>query len=153
MSYATQNSAQQWLNRTKYTITGIDEELDQVAADTVITLLARRYDTTLWVDTGSTPDMAVNLINMLYAAYWLRRNTSEDDGAATYSDWLEGRVNGLLAGLSTGLINIPGADPSSSTADVGVPVFWPTQDATDLYFQDPQAEGAAARAFDMQKVF
>jgi hypothetical protein len=153
VAYATQQAAQQWLQRTKYQVVDIDDEIDDLAANAVITALTRRYDTTTWVDTASTPPLAVNLINMLYASYWLRRSTSEDDGAATYCDWLDKRADAMIKGLTSGNLDLPGVDPDEDSADVGVPEFWPTQAATDLWFEDPTAEGAAARAFDMQKQF
>lgn len=153
MAYATKEAAQQWLQRSKYQIVDLDDELDEMATNTVLPALARRYDISTWVDTSTTPSLVVNLINMLYASYWMRRNTSEDDGAATYCDWLEKRVDALLKGFVSGNLDIPGVPVDESSADVGVPAFWPTNDATQLWFEDPLAEGAAARAFDMQKQF
>lgn len=155
MSYVTIAAAQQWLQHSKYNLPDgdPDAELEKLAVDTAFTLLARRYDTTTWINSGTTPPFVLTLVTMLYASYALRRATSEDDGAATYCDWLENRVLKLLQGLATGLIDIPGTDPDESAADVGVPEFWPTDESTGLWFQDPHAEGASARFFDMQKVF
>lgn len=153
MAYATLQAAQQWLAQTKYQIKGLDAELDTLASNAVLPALARRYDISTWDDTASTPSLVLNLINMLYASYWMRRNTSEDDGAATYCDWLEKRVDTLLKSFVSGMLDIPGVPVDESSADVGVPEFWPTDAATELWFTDPLADGAAARAFDMQKQF
>lgn len=153
MAYVTEESVQQWLENTKYNIPGVDDELVETAVDVSFALLARRYDTTVWTDSSTTPRLVLKLLNMLVASYTLRRSVSEDDGQANYADWLEKRALSLLEGLAGGQLEIPGVDPDpGATATEGLE-FWPTQDATDLWFEEGDVEGAAAQAFNMQQVF
>jgi hypothetical protein len=153
MAYVTEASVQKWLENHKYNIAGIDDELVETAIDVAFSLLTRRYDTTTWIDSSSTPRIVLKILNMLVASYTLRRSISADDGVANYADWLEKRALELLAGLAGGQLEIPGVDPDpGATATEGLE-FWPTQDATDLWFEEGDVEGAAALAFTMQKEF
>jgi hypothetical protein len=153
MAYVTIPAVQQWLQASKYEIDAIDSEHEQVAADVAFTLLARRYDTTTWLSDSTTPALVLNTMTMLVASYALRKAIGEDDGEHDYPDWLESRAIGLLTGISEGLLDIPGIDPDPGAVVEGAPAFWPTQAATDLWFEDPTAEDAAALAFTMQQVF
>jgi len=153
MTYVTAADAQGWLQVSKYGIEEIADEQVSAAVNTVFSKLSRRYDVDLWTNDSNTPQMVLDILTMLVASYTLRKSISEDDGIANYCDWLEGRAMSLVDGLAEGLLEIPGTDPSADTPEEGTPAFWPTQAATDLWFEDPNAEGAAARAFDMQKVF
>jgi hypothetical protein len=153
MAYVTEAQVQQWLQATKYNITSLDDELVAHARDVAFSLVSRRYDTSTWVDDATTAEMVLNLMTMLVASYTLRRVIGEDDGGHDYPDWLESRATTLLEQLSTGTISIPGVPTDGNSPEGGVPTFWPTEQATDLWFEDPHAEGAAARAFDMQQIF
>lgn len=153
MAYVTQAEVQQWLQQSKYNITGLDSELEAHAVDVAFSLLSRRYDVSPWTDSTTTPGLVLNLITMLVASYALRRAIGEDEGLHDYPDWLESRATSLLEGLADGLLEIPGTDPDPSSAEEGAPAFWPTQAATDLWFDDPTADGGAALAFTMEQIF
>lgn len=153
MAYTTTQKVQQWCQASKYTVDTIPDEFVEEAVDTCFSRLGRRYDTTPWLNEATTPSLVLNLITMLVASYVLRKAFAEDEGAHEYPDWLEGRVLTMLEGISDGLLEIPGTDPDPESAVEGVPAFFPTDDATDLWFDDPTAEGGAARAFTMEQIF
>jgi|SRR5687768_408978 len=153
MAYVTEKSVQSWLENTKYNLSGLDSEHVETAIDVAFSLLTRRYDTTVWTDDSTTPRLVLKLLNMLVASYTLRRSIMEDDGTANYADWLEKRALSLLEGLAGGQLEIPGVDPDPGATSTEGLEFWPTQDATDLWFEEGDVEGAAALAFTMQKTF
>jgi hypothetical protein len=153
VAYVTEAQVQEWLQQSKYDIQGVDLELEDTAKDAAFSLLERRYNTLVWTNNTNTPAMVLNLITMMTASLILRRAIGEDDEATAYPDWLWNRAYKILEGLASGLLELPGTDPDPGSVEEGVPAFFPTDAATDLWFDDPTAEGAAARAFDMQKVF
>jgi hypothetical protein len=153
VAYTTTQQVQQWAQQTKYQIQSVDAELEQVAVDTAFTLLGRRYDTATWLDSGTTPSLVLDMITMLVAAYTLRRAFGEEDGSHEYPDWLEMRAMTLLEGISAGLLDIPGVDVDPSSAEGSTPAFFPTDAATDIWFDDPTADGGAARYFTMEQIF
>lgn len=164
MTYVTPAQVQSWLQVDKWDILpaeGVNAELELLAADTVLSYLEKRYDTSGWIDGTNTPGMVLRLIAMLVAAYTLRKAISEDDGESAYSTWLESRVFSLLEALVEGSIEIPGVDPDPNSPLGASVEFFPTDDATQLWlaetggdpFVAPVSEGAAARHFTSQMVF
>jgi hypothetical protein len=146
---------QGWLNIHKYDV-GVDQ-LDPVqeglAANFVLSALEQRYDTSTWVDEVTTPPMIVQIISMLVASYTLRKAVSEDDGVANYAGWLENRAKVLVEGLINGGLDLPGVDPDPTAPASSSVGFFPTQEATDLWEDDPHDPEGAARHFDSQMVF
>lgn len=155
MAYLQLEQVQGWLNAYKYDVSvdSIDPEQEAAAADQVIPILEQRYDTSLWVDGASTPPMVLRIIAMLVASFTLRKAISEDDGQANYCSWLERRVQKLLEGLVSGLIDLPGVEEDPNAPLSSSIVFFPTDESTELWRDDPYDEGGSALVFDMQKVW
>jgi hypothetical protein len=155
VSYVTLSQVQAWLQINKYDlqVSDVDAEQEQLAADVVLSALTVRYDTDTWVDSSTTPGMVLRMIAMLTASYTLRKAISEDDGIALYADWLERRVQMLIDGIVSGAIDIPGVDPDPNAPASSSIGFFPTDAATQLWEDDPTAEGGAARWFNYQMVF
>lgn len=164
MSYVTPAQVQSWLQVDKFDILptdGVNVELEQMAADIVLSHLEQRYDTSGWTNDTNTPGMVLRMIAMLVAAFTLRKAISEDDGESAYSTWLENRVLKLLEGLVSGVIDLPGADPDPNAPAAASVAFFPTTAATQLWLEETgrnpfvssTSEGAAARHFDSQMVF
>jgi hypothetical protein len=154
VAYLDTAQVQAWLNEYKYTLVGDpDPQLVQTAVDIVLGRVAYRYDTSTWVDDATTPNLALDIMAMLVAAYTLRRAVSEDDGIATYSNWLERRADKLLDDIVNGTLDLPGV-PIDDTAPAALgPAFYPDDASTGLWEDDHNAEGGAARWFTMQQVF
>lgn len=152
-TYVTLAQVQSWLQDTKYTLPEVDNELEGSASDKVIGFLHQRYDVSGWVDAASTPDLVIRLIAMLTAARTLRKAISEDDGDTLYPDWLEKRVMMMLEGLVDGSISIPGEEPDPDSPLGSGPVFFPTDQATELWKEEGDVPGAAALHFSSQQVF
>ena len=156
MSYVTPAQVQSWLNVDKWDILpaeGVNAELEHMASDIILSYLEQRYDTSTWTNGTNTPGMVLRMVAMLVAAFTLRKAISEDDGETAYSTWLERRVQELLEGLVSGAIDLPGVDPdpnAPASASIG---FYPTDAATQIWLDDPTAEGGAARWFTSQVVF
>lgn len=155
MAHVTVAQVQQWLNSSKYplNLASLPTEQEHGAAEGVFAALEQRYDTSTWVDEATTPSLVRHIIAMLCASSLLRIAISEDDGIAKYCDWLDKRAQTLVDGLVSGalvLVDAPTDPEAPAAASIS---FWPTQAATDIWEDDPYADGGAARAFDMQKVF
>jgi hypothetical protein len=155
VAYVNLAQVQSWLQQDKYDLLpdGIAAEQEGLAANRILATLEQRYNTSTWTDSTNTPAMVSQMIAMLVASYTLRKAVSQDDGIATYADWLEGRVDALLAGLVDGSIDLPGIEPDPNSPGGASVGFFPTEAATHLWMEDPHAEGGAARWFTMQQVF
>jgi hypothetical protein len=160
MSYVTLAQVQSWLQQDKYDIQldGILVDQELLAADKIIATLEQRYNTAGWTDNTNTPGMVLRMIAMLVASFILRKAISQDDGIATYCDWLESRVDALLAGLIDGSIDLPGVDPDPDAPLSGSIVFYPTDEATQQWEDDTGGNpfitsDGAARWFSTGQVF
>ena len=155
MAYLALEQVQGWLNTYKYDISvdEVDAVHEGTAVDSVLPVLEQRYDTSTWTDGATTPPMVVRIIAMLVASFTLRKAISEDDGGASYCNWLERRAQSLIDGLVSGLIDLPGVEPDPTAPAAGSVGFFPTDQSTDLWRDDPHAEGGTALYFDMQRTF
>lgn len=154
MSYLAADDVNAWLQQSKFKVIAVDTELESTASLQLLAKLAQRYDTTTWVDSATTPELAVRIMAMLVASYVLRRAISEDTGESTYPDWLEGRANLLLDSIIDGTIGLPGFEPNPNATLADGAEFFPTDAATQLwadgYWNEP---GAAALHFTSQDRF
>lgn len=164
MSYVTPDQVQSWLQVGKWDILplpGVNTELELLAADTVLSYLEQRYDTSGWTDSTNTPGMVLRMIAMLVAAYTLRKAISEDDGLSIYPDWLDSRVMKLLEGLVSGAIDLPGVDPDPESPLGASAEFYPTDESTQIWLDEtggdpfvaPVSDNASARWFTSQTIF
>ena len=153
--YDITTQIQSWLNVSKYSLlnSGVDQDQVQAAADYINSALSVRYDTSTWVTDETTPGMVLRMIAMLTASYTLRKAISEDEGEHTYPDWLEQRVEFLIAGIIDGTLDIPDIEPDPNAPGTAGPEFWPTDAATRLWQEEGDVEGAAAKYFSSQQVF
>lgn len=138
---------QAWLEATKLTVSGIDTELESAVAVQTFSLLSVSYDTSGWTTAANTPVLVRKILAMLYAAWFYRRQYSEEDLTAdpnNYPAWLEKRANMLLEGVINGnvdLLDVPGTVDTISGPD-----FYPT-DSTGI--TDPHQ----AAKFTMGAIF
>lgn len=109
---------QQWLETTKLTLASLDAELAETAREVAFSTLVNSYDTTVWVDTNTTPKLVQSAIAMLIAAWEYNRAYSEEGGEATYGKDLEEKAYGLLNGIADGQVALeeyPGVGAQSET--------------------------------------
>lgn len=91
---------------------------------------------------------------MLYAAWFLQRQISDDEQTEQdYPVRLEKRAYAMLDAILAGLIDLPGVDPDPSLSDTQSAVFFPTDESTALYQDDPCNPDGSPRAFTMAQVF
>lgn len=126
MAYLTPKQVQQWLEKTRFTVTEIDAAREITARDLVFGRVGDKYDTTPWLNDATTPSLVTNIMSGFYAAWLYNSIFSEDQGSSDYADFLLRMLNGLLDQISSGGLDLPGEDPSP----LGTPVFFPT-DASD----------------------
>ena len=122
MSYLTPQRIQQWLEKTKFTVTDIDVSREQTSRDLVFGRVVSRYDTSAWLDDATTPTLVLNLMSGYYAAYMYNSIVSEDMGQSDYAPNLIRQLNSLLDGISNGELDI--IDEVAST--LGTAAFFPT---------------------------
>ena len=154
MSYLVDDGVNAWLAHTKYTISAVEPELDAAVVSAGFARLSTRYDTAVWVDTASTPPLVLTALSMLYAAWFLQRQISDDE--LTEQDYpirLENRAWGMLDAIGLTLIDLPGVDPDPTLNESKSAVFFPTDSSTSLWEDDPTDPEGSPRAFTMAQVF
>lgn len=154
MSYLSTTPVNTWLATTKYTVDAIESPLDEMVQGIIFGKLALRYDTSTWTDGTDTPALILSAMSMLYAAYYMQRQISEDDQTPeTYPVRLETRALDLIAGILAELVDIPDADPDPTlTTNRGLE-FFPTDASTQLAIDDPTDPNGTPRVFSMQHRF
>lgn len=154
MSYLTDETVNTWLASTKYTIEVVEPELDAAVVAAGFARLSTRYDTTTWTNTATTPDLVITALSMLYAAWFLQRQISDDQMSdQDYPIRLENRAWSMFDGIANDTINLPGVDPDPTLIEGKAPLFFPTDDSTTLWEEDPEDPDGTPRAFSMNQVF
>lgn len=132
MAYLTEPLVQNWLEQTKLDVVSVEPQLELTAKSVVLGRLKDVYDTSSWLDTASTPELVVQVMAMYYAAWFYRRQYSEDtDQTPNYADWLEGLADSLLASIVDGSVDLPGFPPLEGTDANGSPDFYPKDNNYD----------------------
>lgn len=108
---------QQWLETTKLTLSSVDEELAESAREVAFASLVNSYDTTVWVDSTTTPKLVQSAISMLVAAWEYNRAYSEEGGLATYGNDLEEKAYALLSGIAEGQVALEEYPTVGATAE------------------------------------
>lgn len=112
--------------------------------------LSSVYDTSSWVDETSTPKIVRVIIAKMYASWHIDKTYSENqDEGNDYAARLLANANMLLAGLVSGLFEIPEVP---SPENPGTASFYPTDasSAMEPTFEDPSLGPAR---FSLGKVF
>lgn len=136
MSYITQQQVQQWLNTTKLTVADVDVELEATAQQIVFSAIPTEYDTTLWVDDDTTPQLIQRIISMFVAA-WIWKRAAEggvDLDSTTWGVQLEEMAYRLLGQVADGTMVIPGGTTYDSAT--GQPSFYPTDAEEEVEGQE-----------------
>lgn len=152
MSRITVQDAQGWVQTSKFTIGALDTNLlDQLEAE-VLGRLGSTYDTSVWIDTTTTPRLVRTAIAKLYVCYLYMKAYSEDeDGTPTYAFRLQQNAEMLISGINDGTIELPDADPISPGA--GQPEFYPN-DVSSSYEPGTWGDDSLGpNSFSMGKVF
>jgi len=154
VAYLTDETVNAWLAHTKYTIEVVEPELETAVVAGGFGKLSLRYATTGWTDEASTPPLVITALSMLYAAWYLQRQISDDEmDAMSYPIRLEARAWAMLDAIATGLIDLPGVDPDPTLTDNRGPLFFPDDASTQLSIDDPFDPEGSPRAFAMNQVF
>lgn len=145
-SHITLAEAKSWIELTKLVPAdfSVDTELERQVSQQVFARLQGIYQTNVWLDAVSTPDLVRSIIAMLYCA-WIydRAYSDDDDDQNTYADTLRRNAETLLAGLIDGSIDIP--DISILPTGQGQPAFFPNDTSSALSpTEDNPSDGAPA---------
>lgn len=130
MTYISVPEAQAWLESTKLTIAELDTDLADSVTIEILARLAGSFVTTSWTDITNTPNLVRKIIAMEYAAWYVNRAYSNDEGLSVYAGRLLRMAQDLIDGLIGGAIILTDdtnpVDAANSTAQ-----FYPT-DASSL---------------------
>lgn len=151
MSYVSTEKIQAWLEESKFPVISVNPVFEETAVNLIFAELAQRYDTTTWISTATTPPIVLNVIAMQIAAFEYRAAVSQEDGADSYADELEVRLNKVVCAIASGALPLPDSFPIDSTSSIGGgPGFFPTDASTALMEWD---EGATPMRFSMTMDF
>lgn len=128
MAHITVTEAQAWLEGTKLTIGALDTSLETQVASVVLAQLSNAYTVTAWTDNTSTPSLVRTIIAMKYAAWFYRRQYSENADDLDYADKLDAWADSLIAGIVSGAIALAEV-PVGSTVEL--PSYYPTDTSVD----------------------
>lgn len=132
MAHVGVDDVNTWLEASKLSVSEIEPGLDVYATGLIVGALISRFDTTTWVDEATTPSLVKQLIAMLYAAAFYRREYSEDlvDGTGlNWAQWLESSAGGYVSQIVSGVIDIIGL-PGEVDAGLALPAFYPTDESS-----------------------
>jgi hypothetical protein len=149
MAYLSVEQVNAWLAETKFQVPDIDVELERGVVDYMVGKLSDRYVVSSWTDDQSTPSIVLNVMGMLYAAWYLQRQVGNDAGDLTDSSYpvrLERRAFGLFEDVATGAIELP----DELLVAGGGPLFYPNDASTS---SDPSDPDHSPRAFSMTMEF
>lgn len=149
MARVTQREVQSWLELTKLSIAALNTDLLLQLEEEVLVQLSPVYNVSAWTDETTTPQIVRVIIAKMYASWHIDKMYSENqDEGNDYSARLLANANMLLAGLVSGLFEIPGID----SPNPGSPSFYPTDASSALEptFEDPSLGPAR---FSLGKVF
>lgn len=149
MTRVTQREIQSWLELTKLNLAALNTDLLVQLEEEVLVQLSPIYNVALWTDDATTPRIVRVIIAKMYASWYIDKVYSENqDEGNDYAARLLANANMLLAGLVSGLFEIPGTTPTNP----GTASFYPTDASSALEptLEDPSLGPAR---FSLGKVF
>jgi hypothetical protein len=126
--HITLAEARAWLEPTKLTLSTLDSELEAQVATQVFAQLLGTFDTTTWVNAGSTPKAIRTMISMYYVAWTYDKHYSDDAENNAYADKLRRYADIMLAQLIAGTLELE----ELPDANIGVssPSFFPNDESS-----------------------
>lgn len=150
MARITPSDAQGWGERTKLDLSTLDASLLNQLESEVIGRLNSAYDTTLWVDDTTTPELVRTIIAKMYVSWFYDRQYSENqDEGNDYAALLRANAEALMTGLLDGTIDIPGVPQVGSGLG---PIYYPNDASSAMEPTDDDMSLGPAK-FSMGKVF
>ncbi len=143
---------QVWLEPSKLRLDSDDSLAEEIpASEEVLSKLATRFDTSLWLDENDTPALVRQIIALKVACFRYNSIYSESDDAGNpYADKLCSMADNLIMGIIDGTINLID-EPLQGPSVEGTLAFFPT-DATGANDADPFGPEEGAR-FEIGRVF
>jgi hypothetical protein len=150
MARITPDDAQGWGEATKLNLSTLDASLLNQIETEIISRLNSAYDTTLWVDDLTTPDLVRVIIAKLYVAFFYDRQYSENqDEGNDYAALLRANAEMLMTGLIDGTIDIPGVPQVGS----GLGASYYPNDASSALEPTTEDPSLGPARFSMGRVF
>ncbi len=118
----------------------------------VLSTVASRYDTSIWVDRATTPTLIKSVISARVAAIRYREHYADQlDEEGNYAIWLDNWFMMILDGIVSGQIQLLDATDLTTALASSAASFFPT-DVSSI--DDPPFEpGQGPAAFSMGKTF
>jgi hypothetical protein len=149
MARITVEEVRGWVEVSKLNVQDLDLNFLPQLETEILAKLGTVYDTTTWIDPGTTPDLVRVIITKLYAGWIYDRAYSENQAESNpYAAMLKENAGMLIAGLIDGTIEIPGVPATSNPG----PSFYPNDasSALEATYDDPSLGPAR---FSMGRVF
>lgn len=150
-THITLAEVQAWLERTKLTLTSLDDSMEAQVASKVLARVASAYPTQVssWVDYLTTPTLLRSIMAMQYAGWFYDRQYSENPEDNSYADRLRAEAESLLVGIIDGTVDVPEVP---GLPEITNPEFYPTDasSAARPTWEDPSLGPAK---FSMGKIF
>jgi hypothetical protein len=127
MARVALGEVQGWLEPTKLTLTSLDTGLLNNLEEEVLARLGSVYDTSLWIDSSTTPKLVRTIISKLYSSWHYDRQYSEDqEEGNNYAHRLAQNAENLIRSIVAGQIIIPD-EPISNPHQAN---FFPTNESS-----------------------
>lgn len=150
MARVTQREIQSWLELTKLNLAALNTDLLVQLEEEILVQLSTVYDTSTWTDEATTPRIVRVIIAKTYASIHIDKVYSENqDEGNDYAARLMANANMLLAGLVSGLFEIPEVPTPENP---GTASFYPTDASSALEPTTDNPSLGPAR-FSLGKVF
>jgi hypothetical protein len=153
MAHISLAEANAWLEATKLTLSSVDDQIDQNAANIVIGRLRQTFTLTAptWVDETTTPALVRTLISMYYVSYIYDRTYADDaSDTSNYAFILRRNADTVINGLISGAVILT-EDPTAADT-FGQPAFFPN-DASSANPASVDFPSDGPAAFTMGQVF
>jgi len=147
----TITEAQQWAEKSKLTLSTLENGLVDQIATQILNRIAQAYDTTVWTTPTNTPPIVRSIIAMSYVSWVYSKTYSEDEVSENaYALRLLAWAEALIMGILDGTTEITTPPPVNGL--VTTPSYYPT-DASSALVPTPEDPSLGPAVFTMGAIF
>ena len=151
MSYLVAADLNALGDATKLVFAAVDSNEEASVKTEIFSQVGQVYDTTLWVDTASTPQLLLKIMAMFYVGWHYQKVYSEDDTPNNFGMLLIARGQRLIDGLIDGSIDLPDVT-AAAVKNIGTADYYPS-DASSIMSPTIDDRSLGGPMFSMSDIF